>query len=298
MPGNPFPLTPVAVCRPALPLDTPAILKLASRIWEGHDYLPSVWEDWLKDPVGLLAVAEYAGRTAGCGKLSRLSASDWWVEGLRVDPDLQGGGIGQHILGYLLACWRETGSGVIRLATNTANLPVHHMCAHFGFRRTGELTRYQASNLQAGASLALPFQPLSPSDAGRAFGLAQASTARRLAPALLDLGWQWAAPSPALLAQAAAEARAWWWRDGAGLVTVWLDPEETEPFACLGWLACPAELIGACLLDFRRLAGSLGCKQAGWVTTLEPELLEILHAAGYERAWGDEALLIYEKDFS
>ena len=45
--------SPVLVCRPALPMDTPQVLDLAKHIWEGHDYIPYVWNDWLADPQGV-----------------------------------------------------------------------------------------------------------------------------------------------------------------------------------------------------------------------------------------------------
>ena len=47
------------VCRPALPLDTPGMLLISRQIWEGDDYVPKVWSEWLFDPEGLLAVAEF-----------------------------------------------------------------------------------------------------------------------------------------------------------------------------------------------------------------------------------------------
>jgi len=54
------------VCRPALPKDTPDVLELTRTIWDGHDYLPAVWDDWLRDYDGMLAV-----RNTGVGWLAR-----------------------------------------------------------------------------------------------------------------------------------------------------------------------------------------------------------------------------------
>ena len=72
------------VCRPVLPKDTPDVLELTRWIWGGHDYIHLVWADWLKDTEGLLTVAEYGGHVVGLYKLTRLSPSEWWLEGLRV----------------------------------------------------------------------------------------------------------------------------------------------------------------------------------------------------------------------
>jgi len=68
------------------------VLELTRTIWEGDDYVPHVWGEWLADPQGLLAVAEHQGRVLGLGKLTRLSEDDWWLEGLRTHPNTKGGG--------------------------------------------------------------------------------------------------------------------------------------------------------------------------------------------------------------
>src|SRR3989304_1033395 len=44
MPTEALPLKPALVCRPALPVDTPAVLDLTARIWDGGDYVPRVWD--------------------------------------------------------------------------------------------------------------------------------------------------------------------------------------------------------------------------------------------------------------
>ena len=95
------------VCRPALPLDTRGMLELTSQIWEGDDYVPKVWQEWLFDPQGLLAVAEFRGKIVGIGKLTRLSKQDWWLEGLRVHPEFEGQRIASRIQSYLLEIWER-----------------------------------------------------------------------------------------------------------------------------------------------------------------------------------------------
>jgi hypothetical protein len=40
------------LCRQAVEVD---VIEFCKGIWDGEDYVPSVWEDWLQDPNGLLA---------------------------------------------------------------------------------------------------------------------------------------------------------------------------------------------------------------------------------------------------
>ena len=47
--------------RPMRPGDKPAMVDIASRIWDGTDYLPFVFDDWLADPDGEFAAATLGG---------------------------------------------------------------------------------------------------------------------------------------------------------------------------------------------------------------------------------------------
>ena len=53
------------VCRPALAKDTEEVMELCSHIWDGGDYIPQVWDEWLADPDGLLGVAELRWTSGG-----------------------------------------------------------------------------------------------------------------------------------------------------------------------------------------------------------------------------------------
>lgn len=131
------------VCRPALPIDTEQVMELCSHIWEGHDYIPHVWNEWLADPDGLLGVAEVRGRIAGVFKLTKFQEKEWYMEGLRVHPDFRDKGVASHIHGYVVETWRRMGSGTIRLVTHSENVKVHRMCEQMGFRRIVEFIPYR-----------------------------------------------------------------------------------------------------------------------------------------------------------
>jgi len=85
------------------PEDKPVILSIASRIWEGTDYLPAVFDDWVADRQGEFAAALLGGRVVGCGKLTFLTETDAWLEGLRKDPRVSERGLGLAVVEHLLA---------------------------------------------------------------------------------------------------------------------------------------------------------------------------------------------------
>ena len=289
-------IPPALICRPALPMDTRRVLELAKLIWEGHDYLPYVWADWLADPVGLLAVAEYGDRLAGVGKLTRLAPGQWWLEGLRVHPDFEGRGFASHITDYLLAAWQRglgaaQGGEVVRLTTSSERLAVHRICAKRGFVKVGEINFYAAPARQAAPH---GFQPAAPADAVEMLEFALRSESMSLLGGLVDLGWRWAALCPELLADSIARRQAWWWRDRQGVLTLWEDEEDGVKRPFIQALACSFQSEADCLEDYRRLAADLGYEQAACAAPLRPGSAAALEAAGFRRDW-EEILYLFEK---
>ena len=50
--------SPRVVIRPTLPSDTPDVLEFCKRIWDGHDYIPYVWDEWLATDIHVLQERE------------------------------------------------------------------------------------------------------------------------------------------------------------------------------------------------------------------------------------------------
>jgi GNAT superfamily N-acetyltransferase len=284
--------SPAIVCRPALPKDCADVLELTKQIWDGHDYLPQVWSRWLEDPLGLLGVAEYGGRVVGTVKLTLLAPGQWWLEGLRVHPEFEGRGFASHLHEYALDFWQRHGEGTLRLATASHRLKVHHLCERSGFIKKTELSSFLASALNGPAP---GFLEVKADEVEETWALMRGSPTLAQAAGLMDLGWQWAEPTAQLLRVAASAGHAWWWRDRQGLLLASEDTtDEGEQLALLQLVACSAADLVELLLDYRRLAGSLGYSQASWTAPLASDLLTALAAAGFERSW-PEAIFIFEK---
>ena len=285
--GHPETLYTV-LCRPALPKDTPDVMELTRTIWDGEDYVPHVWADWMADASGVLAVAEYGPRVVGLGKLTRLGEDEWWMEGLRVHPQYEGRGIASRLHEYLLGHWQEHCAGVIRLSTASFRAPVHHLCARTGFCKIAELTIYRAAALPGEAASI----PLAVDEADEAYRLASASQTFPLTAGLLDLGWQWAQVSVERIRGAAQGGRAWWSQNRLGLLLARDDEEENALTAQL--VACPLAGLPELLSDFRRLAAAAGYARAEWLAPLDAGVESALQAAGYAREW-DASVYVYEK---
>jgi GNAT superfamily N-acetyltransferase len=289
--------------RPARLTDKPAVLEWDKAIWEGEDYIPFVFDEWVADPHGRFMVAEYDGQVVGLGKLTRLEDEDWWLEGLRVNPAFEGHGIAGQIYDEMLRLWKELGRGAVRMMTMNTRYPVHHLSEQRGFHKIGAYTFYRAPTAFADGEHApaedtptLPFRPLGTDDLHDATALAQANPAAALVGPLMDMGWQWGLPRRSYIEKAQQRGQAWWWRGRRGLLVYHLDHDEGEPERpFIELLAAPPEDIIPLLLDLRRLAAAQGFATLEWTVHAHPDLISSLLAAGFEHIYGDEEVWAYEK---
>jgi GNAT superfamily N-acetyltransferase len=278
--------------RPANSGDTPQVMELLSRIWEGQDYVPALWDEWLQDVEGRLVVAEYQERIAGLGRLARLSPDEWWLQGLRVHPDFEGRGVASQLHDYLVNDWRLNFGGTLRLSTTSTRYEVHHLCERSGFGKIGEFSAFRASSDLPDATRPLSLQPVKQDEASAGMAFIRSSPLFKLLSGLWDLSWEWVTPSQSLLEKAIREQRAWWLGDRQGLLVYQLDLEEEVPPPFIQHLACRLEDLTACLLTYRYLTRLLGYAQVLWVAPLAPPVIECLALAGFQRTW-DGALFLY-----
>jgi GNAT superfamily N-acetyltransferase len=286
----------LVVCRPALPMDTQDVMELTKHIWDGNDYVPYVWERWLSDPDGILAVAEYGGHVVGLVDLARKGDGEWWLQGLRVHPDFQGRGIASRLHHYILDAWQAAGGGVLRLATSSKRLPVHHLCQITGFTRRGEYRVYSAPSIQGEKA---PFQLLQAGDAARAVDYARRSPLFTLFNEMFYEDWYWGELTTRRVEAIIQREQAFWWlgENGeiAGLLCLAIDKDEEEgqrPYIQL--LACSETDLPDLLTDYRRLAGELGFERLEWMAPEKEAILQVLRSAGYQTDW-ENSLYLFEK---
>jgi GNAT superfamily N-acetyltransferase len=287
--------TPV-ICRPALPMDTTHVLELTRSIWEGEDYVPKVWADWLADPGGLLAAAECRGVVIGIGKLTKLSPQQWWLEGLRVHPEYEGLGIASRLNDYLLDFWLKTGTGIIRMATSSSREAVKHLAQKKGFHIVGEFSVFEATATSDHEKSGIKrlFSPLGNEDIKPAIEFIQDANRVWSPYHLLDLGWQWVTPQEPFLEDYVKDRQAWWWRDKKGVMIKVDKQEDQELWARVRLLACRAQDLRDCLRELRSFAGQSGYDRITWLAPLTKGYQEIVKETGFQRSW-DGSLLIFEK---
>lgn len=293
--------TEQVICRPALERDLGEIRDFCKTIWDGHDYVPDVIDDWLRDPQGIFAVAEYEGRAIACSKITLLAEGQWWLEGFRVNPAYQGLKVGSLIHHYVDQWWVEKGDGILRLMTSSKNKSVHHLCELTGFSKLYEVHGYKAEPLEGGAE-EFTSAASSAQDLPTVIAFARKSPSLRITNHIGDFGWRAVDPTQNraltfLFADVSDLANNFfWWRKDRGLLIVWddSDPEEEKYTMGIGVIACELEDMSALLMDVRHLAAKQGKTSVLWLAPVHEQVEAALKQAGFSSDW-DTTAYIFEK---
>ena len=121
--------------------DTAAVVAFTRTTWDGWDYLPDVWASWLEARDGAVFAAEATEAAPGLpiavGRVALLSATEAWMEGLRVDPAIRGHGVATAFQAAELSWAQAQGATVVRYATGETNEASLHLGARHGFAPAG-----------------------------------------------------------------------------------------------------------------------------------------------------------------
>src|SRR5215831_15985383 len=128
--------------RPALPSDKEPVLKFCTHTWRGGDYIPEVWDDWMKERNGRLLVATIKGDPVGVAHAYLQTPSDAWLEGVRVNPEYRGHGIAGRLNRELLDWTKRRRATAARLCTGEDITASRRHLLKTGFKPLQTFARY------------------------------------------------------------------------------------------------------------------------------------------------------------
>jgi ribosomal protein S18 acetylase RimI-like enzyme len=284
---------PKAQIRPAQAEDEAVITDICARVFEWEDYIPGSWKEWLDDEHGELVVAETDGEVTGCGKLTRLEDDEWWLEGLRVDPDHQRQGIGRQLQAYLVGRATRIGRGTLRYGTASDNKAIHRLSSQFGFRRVSTYHPYEAHAASV-VDGPLP-RRLTEADTEAAWCLIEGSPRYRAAGGMYEGQWKWKDLTRERLARHLADGDGWGVDINDELAAVALVDGAREDDALLvSYVDGMDEALAIILRALCRLAAQEGYQATQIKPVEEPALIRAVEDAGYERNW-DRDIWIFER---
>lgn len=274
--------------RPARSEDREAVTALCAHIWEGEDYIPDVFDDWVGDETGSFMLLFADDTLVGLDKLTELSPDEWWLEGLRVHPDHRGQGLARYLHEAALSLAERRGQGTLRFSTASKNRPVHALATNTGFRAVADFhVARAAATLRPAVTEpnAGHFSPATPAALPEVRAWLARSAHLAAVGGLMEEQWSWMALLPRLEELLAAERIAWWESDGkshAGLVVFSQGNDEGETRFWVNYADVPPKQWTNFWRDLRHLAATRGATSLRAKPPALPAISAALAASGWE----------------
>ncbi|MGD0159120.1 MAG: GNAT family N-acetyltransferase [Candidatus Bathyarchaeia archaeon] len=139
----------VATVRRLQGSDRDDVIEISSHIWEGHDYLPSVVDEWLRDSNSRFYGVEVDGRVVAVGRIRLVEDGRiGWMEGLRVHPEYRGRGFANDLTETILREGERLGVERLRYTTSDENAASVKLAKMAGFSRILRMTVSWYHNLK------------------------------------------------------------------------------------------------------------------------------------------------------
>ena len=153
------------------PADRERVVELTADVWEGHDYLPQVFDAWVADPAADFMAAEEDGVVVGLQRVRPIAPSVMFYEGLRVAGTHRRRGLARRMLRAAVDAARAAGFQHVRLVTGD-NPASQGLFESEGFREVFRGAPWRARRQEGGDPPRIPGPSEAEALAGRLGDLA------------------------------------------------------------------------------------------------------------------------------
>ena len=136
------------VVREAKPEDKEAVLSFCQKTWEWGDYIPKVWDRWIKDPAGKIFVGIIDGKPVGITNVIIVKEGEAWLRGARTHPDYRRKGVITAITLRCLEFAVKKGAKLARLVTESTNIPAQKALEKLGFKPIAKFIWWETENFE------------------------------------------------------------------------------------------------------------------------------------------------------
>jgi N-acetylglutamate synthase-like GNAT family acetyltransferase len=130
------------------------VVELTRDIWDGHDYVPRVFDEWVSEAGAAFQAIELDGVVVGLQRLRPYASGLIWYEGLRVATENRRQGLARTMLRSAISEAREQGFREMRLATG--NPAAARLFEEFGFTRLQDDRWWKGGRIEGGESARIP----------------------------------------------------------------------------------------------------------------------------------------------
>jgi GNAT superfamily N-acetyltransferase len=140
--------------RPMRTADRARVIEICRDVWDGHDYLPRVFDEWVTDAGAAFQAAEVDGVVVGLQRLRPYATGLVWYEGLRVASTHRRQGLARAMLASAVAEARQQAFREMRLATG--NVDAARLFESAGFRRLVDVRWWRGHRVEGGEPARMP----------------------------------------------------------------------------------------------------------------------------------------------
>jgi ribosomal protein S18 acetylase RimI-like enzyme len=146
-----------AIVRKVRPSDREDVLEISSRVWNGHDYLPLVFDEWLGNPKCHTYGLEVDGRIVAVANLRLIDGNKTgWMEGLRVHSDHRRRGYADMLTRRLVQLGEELRVQRLRYTTGSNTKASVKLAKKAGFKKLFKLSVFWHEGLDSRARSKFP----------------------------------------------------------------------------------------------------------------------------------------------
>jgi GNAT superfamily N-acetyltransferase len=266
------------------------MLELTRPVWDGNDYVPFKWKEWLRDGEGRVSVAVAGGTLVGLQHIAIQPDGTAWLEGIRVRDEAQARGVGRTMLEEGLEWARRTGYPRARLCTYGGNPASNRLAVKGGMREIRRIRVLEGTPASASCD---GCRPALPSDAEV---IQRYLREAHDAPGLYCEGWTALTLDEnrlhLLLASHAVMVSGATAIDGLMIAT----SKPSRPRLCIGYLHGSVSAVRTLARVALGAAASAGFERVVAIAPLTPQIYDALMQDGWE--WRNQVeMVLYEREF-
>ena len=138
---------PKIYVRKAKSSDKEAVFNFCRKTWSWGDYIPKVWDKWLKEKNSIVFVATINKVPVGISHLTIDKPSEVWLSGARTDPNYRRMGVATAITKKCLKYAQVRGAKIARLVTESNNKAAQRVLRKLGFQPITEFVEAKTENI-------------------------------------------------------------------------------------------------------------------------------------------------------
>ena len=168
--------------------DKERVFDISSQIWEGDDYIPYVFDTWVKDTEGEFTAAFLEEKLIGFARYKIMKDGSAWLEGIRADSACRGMGFGNEMTKYYIEKAKTDGVQTLRLSTYFENNKSIHILEKNGFKKDAYFS-FLYKDIDEGFEKSMPNNVVPILSTGAAWYFAVNSSFYKMTNAYLNHGW-------------------------------------------------------------------------------------------------------------